>query len=88
MAVLGISFDEVEDNAAFSAKLDLPFPLLCDTNRTVGMLYQACDEVKARYAKRISYLIDEEGKIERVYPQVDPRDHAAQVLADLTDEQQ
>jgi peroxiredoxin Q/BCP len=85
--VLGISFDSVDDNAAFSKKYQLPFALLCDTDRSVGMSYQACDEPKASYARRISYLIDEQGRIERAYADVDPRDHPARVLADLIDEQ-
>lgn len=83
IVVLGVSFDNVEDNAAFVKKFDFPFPLLCDTERTAGMAYGACDNPKARSANRISYLIDEQGKIARVYPQVNPRQHPAQVLADV-----
>jgi thioredoxin-dependent peroxiredoxin len=86
VAVLGVSFDPVEDNAAFAKKFDLPFTLLSDTDRKVGLAYGACDNAKATYAERISYVIDEDGKILRVYPQVDPRIHAAQVLADLLSE--
>jgi len=81
--VLGASFDKVEDNAAFAKKFDFSFPLLCDTERIAGMVYGACDNPKARTANRISYLIDEQGKIARVYPQVSPRAHPAQVLADV-----
>jgi thioredoxin-dependent peroxiredoxin len=86
VAVLGISFDTVEDNAAFAKKFNFPFTLLCDPERKVGMAYGACDNPKARYAERISYLIDEQGRIARAYPQVDPRDHAAVVLVDLLEE--
>jgi peroxiredoxin Q/BCP len=86
IVVLGVSFDSVEDNAAFVRKFNFPFPLLCDTGREVGMAYGACDNSKARYAERISYVIDEHGVIARAYPQVNPRDHAAQVLADILTE--
>jgi peroxiredoxin Q/BCP len=86
IVVLGVSFDPMEDNAAFAAKFDLPFVLLCDTERKVGLAYGACDNPKAAYAERISYLIDEQGRVLRVYPQVDPRIHAAEVLADLLSE--
>jgi peroxiredoxin Q/BCP len=82
--VLGASFDGVADNAAFAQKLGYQFPLLCDTERKLGLAYGACDNAKAGYANRISYLIDEQGKIAKAYPQVNPRDHPAQVLADLT----
>jgi peroxiredoxin Q/BCP len=83
IVVLGASFNTVEDNAAFAKKNGFNFPLLCDTDRTLGMDYGACDNPKARYASRISFLIDEEGKIAHVYDRVNPRDHPAQVLADL-----
>jgi thioredoxin-dependent peroxiredoxin len=86
IAVLGVSFNTVEDNAAFARKNGFNFPLLCDTDRTLGMAYGACDEPKERYAKRISFLIDENGKIERVYDHVDPRDHPARVLVDVIGE--
>jgi len=85
IAVVGASFNSVEQNAAFAAKNAYNFPILCDTARTLGMAYGACTEPKARYAKRVSYLIDESGKIQRCYPSVNPRDHAAQVLADVMD---
>jgi len=57
--------------------------LLCDTDRALGMAYGACDDPKSRYATRISFLIDENGKIERAYDRVNPRDHPAQVLVDV-----
>ena len=83
MQILGISFDSVEDNAAFAKKFEFNFPLLCDTSRTVGMAYGACKDQTAPSAKRISYLIDEQGRIEKAYPKVDPTEHPAGVLADL-----
>ena len=73
----------VDDNAAFARKNGFAFPLLCDADRSISIAYGACDSVKDRYAKRISLLIDEQGTIARVYDSVDPRDHAAQVLADV-----
>jgi len=81
--VLGVSFDTVTENAAFAQKFTFSFPLLCDTSRAIGLAYGACDDVKAGYAKRISYLIDEQGKILKAYDAVNPRNHPAEVLADL-----
>lgn len=83
--VLGASFDSVADNAAFAKKFGYPFRLLCDSDRKLGLAYGACSDAKARYASRISYLIDEDGKIAKAYPQVNPRDHPALVLADMVD---
>jgi len=81
--VAGVSFDSVAENAAFAQKCSFPFPLLCDTGREIGVAYGACDDPKAGYARRISYLIDEEGKILKAYDSVSPRSHPAEVLADL-----
>lgn len=81
--VLGISFNDVDRNADFAEKFKFPFPLLCDTDRSVGVAYGACDDHKARYANRISILIDEDGNVARIYDKVNPRDHPAQVLIDV-----
>ena len=81
--ILGCSFDTVEDNAALAKKFRFPFPLLCDTARALGMAFGACDDPAAGYAKRISYLIDEQGKIQKIYPKVKPADHPDEVLRDL-----
>lgn len=80
--VLGVSFDGVEANAAFAKKFDFPYKLLCDSDRKLGLAYGACADAKAGYANRISYLIDEQGKIKVAYPKVNPSEHPKQVLAD------
>lgn len=86
IVVIGISFNTPEENAAFAKKHGFNFPLLSDTGRTTAIAYGACDDPKARYAERISFLIDESGRIARVYGSVNPRDHAAQILAGMMDE--
>jgi thioredoxin-dependent peroxiredoxin len=81
--VVGISFNSVEENAAFARKEGFEFPLLSDVDRSAALAYGACTDRRARYADRVSILVDEHGNIERMYDQVDPRDHPARVLADL-----
>jgi thioredoxin-dependent peroxiredoxin len=84
--IFGVSFDTVADNAAFKEKHEFPFPLLCDTGRSVGAAYEARqpdDHAFADYPKRVSYLIDPDGVIRRAYEVSDPGGHAAEVLADL-----
>ena len=81
--VVGISFNSVDENAAFARKYDFGFKLLSDTTHEVAIAYGACDSPGARYAERMSFLIDADGRVERVYDKVDPRDHAARVLADV-----
>jgi peroxiredoxin Q/BCP len=55
----------VKANAAFARKFGFNFPCLCDTGRQVGLAYGACDDAKARTAKRISYLIGPDGRIRK-----------------------
>jgi peroxiredoxin Q/BCP len=81
--VVGVSFDSPEDNATFARRHEFGFPLLSDANHTVALAFGACSGPDARYPDRVSFLIDENGMIERVYDQVDPRDHPARVLADI-----
>jgi len=81
--IVGVSFDQVERNAAFAQKHDFKFPLLSDVDRKIALAYGACSGVKAQHAERMSFLIDEDGKIARVYDAVDPRDHPAKVLAEI-----
>jgi thioredoxin-dependent peroxiredoxin len=83
--VLGVSFNTVEENAAFAARYNFGFKLLSDTTHEVAAAYGACDDIKARYPERMSFLIDADGRIARVYDRVDPRDHAARVLVDVMD---
>ena len=85
LTVLGVSFDTEEENRAFAEKFDFPFDLLCDTERELGMAYGACDDPEEGYAKRISYLIDENGLIAKAYANVQPAEHPAEVLKDLTE---
>ena len=83
MQILGISFDTVEDNAAFARKFGFNFPLLCDTERAVGVAYGAADSPTASTAKRISYLIDADGRVLRAYPKVNAAAHPEEVLKDV-----
>jgi peroxiredoxin Q/BCP len=70
----------VDENAAFAKKFEYPFPLLCDTDRKIGLAYGACDSPKAASAKRITYVIDPDGKIAQVHPKVDAKSHPKAIL--------
>jgi peroxiredoxin Q/BCP len=54
---------------------------LCDTERQIGLAYGACDDRADRNARRISYVIGPDGRIEHAFPKVDPKRHPAEVLA-------
>jgi peroxiredoxin len=57
--------------------------LLCDETRTVSEIYGANAAADTQYPARISYLIDTQGRIEKVYARVDLAGHPDQVLQDI-----
>jgi len=80
---VGVSFDSVEDNAKFAKKNDFPYPLLCDTDHKIGLAYGAADSPKDEYARRIAYVIDENGKIAEAHEKVDARAYPKEQLQTL-----
>ena len=82
--IFGVSVDEVAANCAFADKFAFPYPLLCDTDRSISLAYRACASASDGHARRISYLIDEQGRIAHALDNVDPATHAATVLGLLT----
>jgi thioredoxin-dependent peroxiredoxin len=87
-AVLGVSPDSVKSHDKFKAKFSLPFALLSDPEHRIADMYGAWGEKKL-YGKsymgiiRSTYVIDEEGKILKAFPKVDPKEHSQEVLAVL-----
>jgi hypothetical protein len=82
--ILGVSLDDESSHKEFADKYSLPFPLLADTAGTASDAYG----VKAKMygaimAKRQTFLIDPEGRIAKHYVAVDPKEHSAELLADL-----
>ena len=91
VAVIGISKDSVSSHLKFVQKYNLPFLLLADPDRTAIEAYGVWPE-KQLYGKtsmgvvRTTYLIDEQGMIEKVMPKVKPDTNAAEILACLNGE--
>jgi peroxiredoxin Q/BCP len=81
--VIGVSFDNADDNRHFAEKFNFPFPLLCDTDHSIGLAYGAADSPKDEYARRIAYVIDEEGKIAQAHAKVDASSYPAWQLRNL-----
>lgn len=86
--VLGISKDSEKSHKNFKEKHNLPFDLLTDEKREVLEKYGALTK-KNLYGKifmgiqRITFVIDEEGKIIKIYPKVKPEEHAEQIIQDI-----
>ena len=83
--VLGVSKDSVASHKKFEEKYDLPFILLSDTEKEVIQAYDVWKE-KKNYGKvtmgvvRTTYLIDENGLIEKAFGNVKAADNPAQML--------
>ena len=88
VVLLGVSKDSVASHQKFAAKNSLPFPLFADQNLDAIKAYDVWQE-KKMYGKtamgvvRTTYIIDENGVIEKVYEKVKPDRNAAEVLAYL-----
>ena len=83
--VLGVSIDSEASHKKFAAKYKLPFTLLADPDHSIADAYGVYGEKKfmgRTYmgVKRITFLIDEKGKIKKVFEKVKPEEHARDVL--------
>lgn len=83
VVILGISTDSKESHALFKEKYDLPFSLLSDEDGEVCELYNALN-AEGDHAHRISFLINADGTIAKIYNMVKPNHHAKEVLTDVT----
>jgi peroxiredoxin Q/BCP len=78
VTVFGVSRDSAQSHAAFLKEHELPFPLVDDEAGTVQAAYGVPSRLGM--AARVSFLVDQRGKIARVWPDVDPAVHADEVL--------
>jgi peroxiredoxin Q/BCP len=90
IAVLGVSPDSKAKHKKFETKYNLPFTLLADTDHAIADAYGVWGEKKFMGRKymgvhRTTFLIDEKGKIKKVFEKVKPEDHASEVLEAFAD---
>ena len=88
--VLGVSPDSVKSHDGFKLKYALPFQLLSDPDHEVAEMYGVWGEKQMVGKKvmgiiRATYVIDEEGRIIRVFPKVDVKQHSQEVLQVLAE---
>jgi len=82
--VWGISVDNSKSHAAFSENHKLPFTLLSDPAGKVAKKYGSLlNMVVFKIAKRHSFIIDPNGKIVKIYRNVNPKSHVEEILKDL-----
>jgi peroxiredoxin Q/BCP len=86
--IVGISPDAVRSQLKFKGKYELPFTLLADVDKAAAEAYGVWKE-KNMYGKKVmgiertTFIIDEEGRIAKIFPKVKAQGHAEQVLAAL-----
>jgi peroxiredoxin Q/BCP len=89
--IYGVSPDGVGSHKKFRQKYRLPFPLLADEDHAVAERYGAWGE-KSMYGRkyqgilRSTFVIDEQGRLTKVFLKVRPKGHAAEVLAAIRGE--
>ena len=79
--MLGVSYDSPEKNQKFAEKNGLPFRLLSDSGHELAKSVGA-GRALIPLAKRVSYLVGPDGAVLVAYPDVEPKAHASEVLAD------
>lgn len=88
IAVIGVSADTLAEQQAFAEKYNLTFPLIADPDRQVIEAYGVWGErirpggAKTVGVRRWTFLIDRSGIIRKVYQNVTPDQHAAEILHD------
>ena len=84
--VFGVSLDSEKSHQKFTEKFSLPFRLLADTDRKLSESFGTYGKKKFMGREymgnhRMTFLIDEKGKIKKIFEKVKPEDHAEEVLA-------
>jgi peroxiredoxin Q/BCP len=90
VTILGVSPDSTKSHAKFKQKFQLPFPLLADDQHTVCEAYCVWGQKKFMGREymgvlRTTFVISPDGKIKKVFEDVKPASHSAEVLAALKD---
>ncbi len=85
LAVLGVSTDDEKSHRKFIEKYELPFPLIADKDKKIVNLYGVWGPKKFMGREyegthRVTFVIDEEGKIMKIIDKVKTKDHAKQIL--------
>ena len=90
--ILGVSYDSVADQKKFADEEGFPYRLLSDADKSIAAAYDAARQKGEKYfeagiPRRVSYLIDPDGRIAGAYDvegdDLDLAGHADAVLADI-----
>ena len=82
VVVIGVSLDSVESHLKFSEKYNLPFAILSDHSKEAAKAYGVLG-VGGFLTKRVTFIINKDGKITHIFPKVDVKHHSEEVLKAL-----
>ena len=87
--VIGVSPDDVDSHKKFCEKMGIKFPLLADVDKDISQKFGVWGKknfMGREYmgVTRSTFLVDEKGKIFKIYPKVKPAGHSKQVLEDFS----
>ncbi len=77
--VIGISTDSLESHKRFASKYNLDFPLVADEDKSISKAYGVLNEERGR-ARRVTFIIDEQGRIMHIFDKVKVKEHAKEVM--------
>ena len=86
--IIGVSPDDVDSHKKFCKKMGIKYPLLADVEKKVSKLFGVWGKKKFMGREymgvmRSTFLVDEKGKIFKIYPKVKPAGHSKEVLQDF-----
>ena len=80
--IVGVSLENVDSHKKFAAKYSLSFPLISDKDKRIARAYGTLRDTGTS-TNRMTFLIDRQGKIARIFPKVDVTKHTEEVVAAL-----
>lgn len=80
--IVGVSLDSIQSHDRFAKKYDLPFPLISDKDKRVATAYGVLKDMGLS-TNRVTFIIDKNGKVAKVFPKVDVSKHTEEVVGAL-----
>jgi len=80
--IIGVSLDSVQSHDKFARKYELPFPLISDKEKNIANAYGVLRDIGLS-ANRVTFIIDKDGKVTKIFPKVDVGKHTDEVVAAL-----
>ncbi len=80
--IVGVSLDSIQSHAKFAEKYELAFPLISDEDKRVSTAYGVLRD-HGLSTNRVTFLIDKNGKVAKIFPKVDVTKHTEEVTAAL-----